>query len=182
MKRPALYSRSPSSATTTAAAAQRTTPTASAPGTPAPAAVERAFAGIAVLPKRLSPTGERILLVLAGAVLAALLFVASLPLAPSQRAISQRDIDKAVLHTLATKEIPSAQARAVENVRKSVVMVRGFEPAKDDEPDVEEGVGTGVVIVDSGIILTNMHVALAAKQLKVEFADGLVSDAVSTVL
>jgi S1-C subfamily serine protease len=56
------------------------------------------------------------------------------------------------------------------------------EPSKDGEPEIEEGVGTGVVIVDSGIILTNMHVALAAKQLKVEFADGSVSDAVITGL
>jgi S1-C subfamily serine protease len=63
-----------------------------------------------------------------------------------------------------------------------VVLVRGVEPSKDGEPEIEEGVGTGVVIVDSGIILTNMHVALAAKQLKVEFADGSVSDAVITGL
>jgi S1-C subfamily serine protease len=38
-------------------------------------------------------------------------------------------------------------------------------------------VGTGVVIVDNGTILTNLHVVLGAKKLRVRFANGLVSDA-----
>src|SRR5690606_22743898 len=38
-------------------------------------------------------------------------------------------------------------------------------------------VGTGVVIDDQGTILTNFHVAGAAKKLKVVFADGTESDA-----
>ena len=39
------------------------------------------------------------------------------------------------------------------------------------------GVGTGVVIVDTGIILTNLHVVLGAKKIKVTFDDGLESEA-----
>jgi S1-C subfamily serine protease len=179
MKRPSLYSRSPSSRAATAEGSPRarTAPVADAapartvgadlPGPPRAAALRG----------RLSPTAERALLAFIGAALAALLFIGLRSTAPAQRPITQKDIDKAVLHTLATKDIPSAQARAFEKVRPSVVMVRGVEPAKDGEPDIEEGVGTGVVIVDTGTILTNMHVALAAKQLKVEFHDGLVSDA-----
>ena len=112
---------------------------------------------------------------MAGAALVALVF--AVQQSPAQRKLTQQDIDKAVLHTLATKDLPSQQARAAANVAPSVVMVRGVDEAKDGEPQVEEGVGTGVVIVDTGIILTNMHVALAAKQLKVEFADGHVSEA-----
>jgi S1-C subfamily serine protease len=46
---------------------------------------------------------------------------------------------------------------------------------EDDE--VEYGVGTGVVIVDTGVILTNWHVVQGADRIKVVFADGLVADA-----
>jgi S1-C subfamily serine protease len=49
------------------------------------------------------------------------------------------------------------------------------ESAKADaEPEfIEIGVGTGVVIVDKGVILTNFHVINGADQVKVTFADGL---------
>jgi len=183
MKRPTLYSRSPAGvpprATVPSPKASR--PPAGPGGETTAAAVAPAAATPSSWRSRLSRNGERALLVLIGAAIVGLLFTAQRATTPAQRQLTQRDIDKAVLHTLATKDIPSAQARAVETVRKSVVMVRGFDPdAKEGEPSVEEGVGTGVVIVDSGIILTNLHVALGAKKLKVEFADGLVSDAVIT--
>jgi S1-C subfamily serine protease len=97
---------------------------------------------------------------------------------PPARQITQRDIDAAVLHTLETKPLPSAAARAYEVVRPSVVRVRGLgrHDSNKDE-DVETGVGSGVVIVDKGIILTNLHVVAGAKRVKVVFADGLESDA-----
>ncbi len=60
--------------------------------------------------------------------------------------------------------------------------------AKDDKRDnkdaakarspVERGVGTGVVIIDNGTILTNLHVIQGAKRIKVTFMDGSESDAV----
>jgi S1-C subfamily serine protease len=39
------------------------------------------------------------------------------------------------------------------------------------------GVGTGVVIVDKGIILTNLHVVIGAERIKVRFFDGMESEA-----
>ncbi|WP_140628489.1 S1C family serine protease [Methylibium rhizosphaerae] len=51
---------------------------------------------------------------------------------------------------------------------------KGGAPA---DPKVHRGVGTGVVIVDKGIILTNLHVVLGAKQIKVEFFNGMEADA-----
>jgi S1-C subfamily serine protease len=39
------------------------------------------------------------------------------------------------------------------------------------------GVGTGVVIVDKGIILTNLHVVLGAEKIKVRFYDGMEAEA-----
>ncbi|HEY9240282.1 MAG TPA: trypsin-like peptidase domain-containing protein [Burkholderiaceae bacterium] len=43
---------------------------------------------------------------------------------------------------------------------------------------VERGVGTGVVIIDNGTILTNLHVVNGARRIKVTFMDGTESDAV----
>uniref|UniRef100_UPI0039EEC035 S1C family serine protease n=1 Tax=Bordetella sputigena TaxID=1416810 RepID=UPI0039EEC035 len=50
---------------------------------------------------------------------------------------------------------------------------------KDDPEDKEEAVniGSGVVITDQGIILTNFHVIAGARRLKVRFYDGHESDA-----
>src|SRR5204863_9446665 len=55
--------------------------------------------------------------------------------------------------------------------------VREFEQADGDSDDTESGVGTGVVIVDKGIILTNLHVVSSAKRVGVVFADGTESEA-----
>jgi S1-C subfamily serine protease len=98
-------------------------------------------------------------------------------LQPPPTALTQDDIDKAVLHTLETKQLPSQAARAYDAIRPSVVRVREFEkePGKADE--FEAGVGTGVVIVDKGIILTNLHVVADAKKVGVVFYDGTESEA-----
>ena len=70
-------------------------------------------------------------------------------------------------------------ADAYEKIRPSVVHVRGLPEVEDPESDAkpEGNVGTGVVIVDSGVILTNLHVVYGAKTVKVTFADGTESDA-----
>jgi S1-C subfamily serine protease len=111
------------------------------------------------------------------------------------RALTQKDIDAAVRHTLEKEPLPSAVAKAYEAVRPSVVRVQGFtsdidmdskesesKPAGKDEDKDRDGkadrsTGTGVVIVDKGLILTNLHVVAGARRLKVTFADGLESDA-----
>jgi serine protease DegQ len=61
-------------------------------------------------------------------------------------------------------------------------MARGKPPEADGPPGEEEerGVGTGVVIVDKGIILTNLHVVAGAEKIKVTFFDGLESIATVT--
>ena len=97
---------------------------------------------------------------------------------PPPRRITQQDIDAAVLHALTTKPLPSRAAKAYEAIRPSVVRVRGW---GDDEGakkgDGSTGVGTGVVILDKGIILTNLHVVTGAIRVEVAFADGTESEA-----
>ena len=127
--------------------------------------------------RRLAARYDRPLLLLAGALLMAIAILALQRGAPAPRALTQKDIDKAVLHTLNNKVLPSPSARAAEKVRAAVVRVRGVAPGERGDPDLDEGVGSGVVIVDSGVILTNLHVVTGSEKVVVEFADGHESDA-----
>lgn len=123
---------------------------------------------------------ERPLWVGAAAMLALLIVLTHAALQRSSPPITQEDISAAVLHTLETATLPAAAAKAYEIIQPSIVRVRRMEPDKAGSEDIEKGVGTGVVIVDKGIILTNLHVVLGAKRVQVVFADGLESDATVT--
>jgi len=112
-----------------------------------------------------------------GGLFALLLVYWHASLTPSLRPLTQKDIDAAVLRTLKTKTLPSPAAKAYEVIRPSVVRVRGLDTDPDGDDEIEKGVGSGVVIVDKGIILTNLHVVARAMLVKVVFADGLESDA-----
>ncbi|SDP15623.1 Trypsin-like peptidase domain-containing protein [Rhodoferax sp. OV413] len=92
---------------------------------------------------------------------------------PAARKLTQDDIDAAVLRTLETNTLPSAAARAVETVAPSVVRVVGYSGSKTGSKEVGRSVGTGVVIVDKGIILTNLHVVQGAERITITFHDGL---------
>ena len=95
------------------------------------------------------------------------------------KALTQKDIDAAVLRTLTTQNLPSRAARAAEKIRPAVVRVVSY--GKNGEgKEVEQGVGTGVVITDKGIILTNLHVVQTALSIKVVYADGAESPATVT--
>ena len=90
------------------------------------------------------------------------------------RVLTQKDIDNAVMHTLETKSLPSATARAAAIIRPSVVRVNR---KGKDEDDADRGIGTGVIIQEDGTILTNLHVVAGAEKVEVEFFDGSVSEA-----
>ena len=68
---------------------------------------------------------------------------------------------------------PSPARSAVEQVAGSVVRVQSLAPNAKNKNDTEEiGVGTGVVVSEEGLILTNLHVVWGAQGLKITFADG----------
>ncbi len=191
MRRPALYSSS------------RPGRPAGPEAAPAQAPAAGPAAATAAAPARRRwrrPTSHQMLwltvLVLAGL----LAWVLGTGLMQPQRALTQKDIDAAVLKTLSTQSLPSEYARAYETIRPSVVHVVGYvrrdrlKPqaqakaiaprpaasagAQAPEPEeVEHGEGTGVVIIDKGIILTNLHVVAGADRIKVTFSDGLESEA-----
>jgi S1-C subfamily serine protease len=107
------------------------------------------------------------------AVLASLLVANLLRPGLAGRPLTQKAIDAAVLKTLETQVLPSAATRAQEAVAGSVVRVMAYGKHPKTGEEVEMGVGTGVVIVDKGVILTNLHVVGGAQKIRVAFADGL---------
>ncbi|MEZ5728689.1 MAG: trypsin-like peptidase domain-containing protein [Burkholderiaceae bacterium] len=65
-----------------------------------------------------------------------------------------------------------------ERKRPSVESRRQKRPEAAPDADAESGnVGSGVVVVDSGLILTNLHVVAGASRIVVTFHNGLTSDA-----
>jgi S1-C subfamily serine protease len=190
MRRPALYSSSRSGRS----GQDTRTSEEAAPATPAPAAARRRF--------HLSST--RLLWAAIIVLAAALAFTFSHGMRTGQRKLTQDDINAAVLKTMETQVLPSEYAKAYENILPSVVRVVSYvkksrlkeehagarsaakpkplgpatsaAPGADDE-EVEQGVGTGVVIIDKGIILTNLHVVSGADRIKVVFSDGLEASA-----
>jgi len=177
MKKVTLYSRSGSAGAAGGSRAPRpATPRAaaaavgqSAEAPPAPARRKRWRATIARF--------ERPLLVAAGGLFAVGLVWLHAALTPAAAPLSQKDIDAAVLHTLETVPMPSPAAKAYAAVQRSVVRVRGRTSDEREDGYQTEGVGSGVVIVDTGIILTNLHVVNGADQVHVEFFDGFESEA-----
>src|SRR6266540_4537057 len=108
----------------------------------------------------------------AGTALVLLLGLAAWVIGPSQRGM-QDEVEAA------PPEKQMTAADAYERIRGSVVLVRGlpYDGTEEVEGTLKENTGTGVVIVDDGTILTNLHVVHGSKRVKVVFADGFEADA-----
>jgi S1-C subfamily serine protease len=197
MRRPALYSSSRSARPQAGPAESVATESAQAP-----AAVQRTH--------RFSLSSPRVLWAAILLLASLLVLSLTLSLRPAQRRITQEDIDKAVMKTMETQVMPSEYAKAYDNIRPSIVRVVSYvkksrvkelmekahaaakvrpkalgpaiesEGAGNDDDEVEQGVGTGVVIIDKGVILTNLHVISGADHIKVTFFDGLEANAAVT--
>jgi S1-C subfamily serine protease len=165
MRRPALYSSSSRTAPPPTTGAEGAPEIADAAFVPAPPANTR----------RLSLNNPHLLWA-AVALLSLMLAISlALSLRPAARKITQEDINAAVMKTLETAQLPSRAAKAAAAIAPSVVRVTSYLKGKDGKEDTQYGVGTGVVIVDKGIILTNLHVVQGAEVIKLHFADGLES-------
>ncbi|MDH5536042.1 MAG: trypsin-like peptidase domain-containing protein [Betaproteobacteria bacterium] len=163
MKKAALYSRT-------------IRPRAAAPEGAAPAAKRAPVGGqVSAFLRR----HDRVVLFAAGTVFALAFVLARDAIQPTPRELVQEDIDAAVLHTIENRSLPSRAAKAAESVRQSVVRVRGYDVDPKDRKgeEKERSVGSGVVIVDEGVILTNLHVVAGARRVTVTFHDGMESEA-----
>lgn len=196
MRRPALYSSSRPSRPAGPPAQSAATDPAEAGAVPGAQAAPSRPSRLSRL--RFSPASPWLLwsaILLLSAALAT-----SVLLRPTQRRLTQEDINAAVMKTMETQVMPSEYARAYENIRPSVVRVVSYVkksrlkdiesklakkdtkpkplgPAQEDVTgegdEIENGVGTGVVIIDKGVILTNLHVVSGADRIRVTFHDGL---------
>jgi len=179
MKRAPLYSRS----RRPAQAADR------AVEAPAPASTAEAADGTRLAPQRhavIVRLGGPFWAVCGALAVGAALLIQQAGFSPA-RQLSQADIDAAVRSSIEKQPLPSAYATAYAAIRPSVVKVIGSDSdseestgsAQRDSPEaVQRSTGTGVVIVENGTILTNLHVVSGSKRLRVVFADGLESEAV----
>ena len=168
MKKAPLYSRSRASVSAVEAA--------TAPVTPPPTRPSRLLAFAGRHERRLWAASVLLL------VIGALLFNGAF--GPKEAPLTIKQIDAAIRQSLDEKPLPSQATKAYEAVIGSVVRVVGLMTEGDDGSDdkanasAERGVGTGVVIIDNGTILTNLHVISGAKRVKVTFMDGSESEAV----
>src|SRR5258708_20726240 len=124
---------------------------------------------------------EKPMFFLAGAALAVALVALHGSLAPAAQQITQDDVDQAVARTLETKPVPSPAVKAYQAVRSSIVRVRASGPTAGDGLEMDENMdhatGSGVVIIDRGVILTSLHVVAGSSRVRVQFEDGTESDA-----
>jgi len=174
MRKAPLYSRSPRQASEPSPS-----PAVDEPTPPKPAVVA---------PRKRGVWRERIAWATVGLLLVLLGAFSTRTFAPSGPPLTQKDIDTAVRRSLEKEPLPSAYAKAYDAIAPSVVRVEGDDevddapappagkgkkrPEAEESPHGKHATGTGVVIVDNGTILTNLHVISGSKRLKVTFADG----------
>ncbi len=170
MKRAALYSRKPS-----AQGADRMLP---APANADDTHPARTASRSSNVTQRLQSLPLWAALMLCAVLSAMLTWTLTRQVGAPQR-LTQDDINAAVLHTLNTQELPSRAARAAQLIAPSVVRVHTQdEDKKNPKGEMQNtGVGSGVVISEEGVILTNLHVVQGAKRIQVTFADGTESEA-----
>jgi len=106
--------------------------------------------------------------------MALVFFLVRSPVAPS---LSQEQIDAAVARSLSEQPLPSPAAKVYEAVKGAIVRVRAIGDPLETDEYVQRAVGSGVVVVNRGTILTSLHVVAGAGRIRVLFADGLESDA-----
>ena len=97
--------------------------------------------------------------------LAALLVVSQVTKSPTASSISREQSETAVA------------AKVYQAVKGAIVHVRATGDALETDEYLQKAVGSGVVIIDRGTILTSLHVVAGAGRIRVMFADGLESDA-----
>jgi len=179
MTKPPLYSRSRKPLTALAAApssgqsAPERASTADQPAGPTPAKPGQRHQSAALLARLPGPVWA-----LVGALLALVTVMLALSLQPRSRGITQDHIDAAVRQSLEKEPLPSPYAKAAAAVGPSVVRVIGLmeegDAGKDNEEQraMERSLGTGVVIIDDGTILTNLHVVWGSRKIRVRFSNG----------
>lgn len=97
-------------------------------------------------------------------------------LIPGPQQLTTREVDDSVAQALASATPPPAySARVYRAIQPSLVLIQTQAPGANGK--VENGLGSGVIIDDSGDILTSLHVVANAADIQLTFADGTQSSA-----
>jgi S1-C subfamily serine protease len=97
-------------------------------------------------------------------------------LVPGPQQLTSQEVSDTVAQALASATPPPAfSARVYDAIQPSLVLIQTQAPGEDGEE--ENGLGSGVVINDSGDILTSLHVVADATDVLLTFADGTQSSA-----
>ena len=115
----------------------------------------------------------------AGPAFAIIVFSIALSSWLAPRGAAPEAVDAAIAKAVEDLPKPFSAAEAYDKIAPSVVFVRGI---SDDTEDTDgkpppSSTGTGVVIVDDGTILTNLHVVQGAKRIRLSFHEGLETEA-----
>jgi S1-C subfamily serine protease len=95
---------------------------------------------------------------------------------PEPPPLTTREVNDTVVQVLASATPPPAfSARVYQAIRPSLVFIQIKAPGVDGE--IDNGVGSGVVINEGGDILTSLHVVENAEEIQLIFADGTESSA-----
>lgn len=127
----------------------------------------------------------------AGAVAALVILLLHSWLTPAPVLLTTRDVENSIAQAMASATPRAAfSAQVYEIIRPSLVLIETdpmtgdgavrYNPSVNDlhlVQDEDDGIGTGVIVNDTGDILTSLHVIAVANTIQVTFADGTVSPA-----
>ncbi len=99
---------------------------------------------------------------------------------PGPPPLTAREVNDTVAHALASATPPPAFGEAVyQAIQPSLVRIQTKIP--DANGKEEDALGSGVIVDDSGDILTALHVVAGASEIQLTFADGTQSGAQVTL-
>ncbi|MGB8645874.1 MAG: trypsin-like peptidase domain-containing protein [Anaerolineae bacterium] len=125
--------------------------------------------GLSVLARKAAPLA-------AGMVIAFVALLLYNLLLPAERPMTSQQVNTLVAHAMASATPPPAySARVFAAIAPSLVLVQTHDLTTNGK--VEGGLGSGVVLDDTGTVLTALHVVKGAIDITVTFADGTESPA-----
>ncbi len=126
--------------------------------------------------RRLRPYAPRVALFALGVAAAFVALLLYNALAPAPPPLTSQEVDDAIAQAMASATpLPAFSAGAYAVIQPSLVLVQTRSPGAGGEE--EQGLGSGVVINDTGDILTSLHVVTQATEIELVFADGTRSSA-----
>lgn len=109
--------------------------------------------------------------------------IANSLLSPPPHQLTQRDVDTSIANAIASvTPAPAYSAIVYQIIRPSLVIIQtqAANPNSTSQAGLavdDQELGSGVIVSDTGLILTALHVVAGSNTLRVTFADGTVAPA-----